>query len=175
MRTINNDMELNALACSMKEVLGFRNVLADFLNAKELKVTWERSPMEICFHISDYLKGAPADILSQLFTYLVDMIFGRIEGRFNYPKEFLDYIMSEEFRKKNFGMYLERNKAKRDLNATRKFRALSGDNAICVKAPYRIVSPIFKVVSVPEDWTDAELKELCKEYKHAISQMTGGQ
>ena len=175
MKTIDNDMELNALACSMKEVLGFENVSADFLDAKELKVTWERSSAWICFHISDYLKGAPADILSQLFTYLVDKIFGRVEGRFNYPKEFLNYIMSEEFRNKNIKKYLKRNKAYVVDSMTAKLRSIVDTDLICVRAPQKIVSPIFRAISVSDDWTEDDFLMAYSEYKQALLQMTGGQ
>ena len=175
MKTINNDIELNALACSMKEVLGFKKVSADFLNAKEFKVTWERSSVEICFHISDYLKGAPADILSQLLTYLVDKIFGMVEGQFNYPKEFLDYIMSEEFRKKNFDTFLKRNKAHKVDSMTAKLHSIVETDVICIHASHKIVSPIFRAISVSDDWTEDDFLMAYSEYKHAVSQLTGGQ
>jgi len=86
---------------------GFDPVDAYFTDFRDLKVKWylTKYSSSIVFTVSDYLRGAPEDILEKLATTLCRRISGK---RARYPKALEKWIVSEEFRRTNRPLYLER-------------------------------------------------------------------
>lgn len=103
---MNSTEELNILFKAVGKEHGYDTVTAEFCEFKEFKVKWKRSCGWAEFEVSDYVKGAPAEVL----TGLAQTIFSRLAGRCerNYPKAMLDWITSDDFVRSRQPVYLMR-------------------------------------------------------------------
>ena len=85
---------------------GYDDVKADFTPFKDFKVKWMRSYKWINFDVSDYLLGAPTEVLESIAETLFKKI--RNEDGAEYSKEVCDWLTSAEFIEKNQQIYMRR-------------------------------------------------------------------
>lgn len=69
-------VDLSDLFDSISIELGKGHAHAEFYPYSELKHTWRRCGRTATFRLSDYLEGAPDDVLESLAWYLVSKAFG---------------------------------------------------------------------------------------------------
>jgi len=100
------DVRLTELA---EYVMGNRYspIDASFTAVKEFKVSWSKKGKELNLQISDYLRDAPDHVLTSLLSTIVDMVAHR---PFDYGKEYLDWVTSDDFSIRNRPSYLQRSK-----------------------------------------------------------------
>ncbi|MDY0236661.1 MAG: hypothetical protein RBR71_11555 [Gudongella sp.] len=105
---MTTEADLNyAFEKAANDLAGF-TATADFAPFRDLKVTWERTIDKAGFHVSDYLKDAPEDILEDLARTIIKRING--EEDMQYPKSLIDYLTSAEIREKNVDTYVSRSR-----------------------------------------------------------------
>lgn len=84
---------------------GFEEVKAEFSAFRDFKVKWVRSYKWIQFDVSDYLKGAPEEVMEGV----ADTLFAKIRGEnASYPDVVCNWLTSPEFVQKNQKKYLGR-------------------------------------------------------------------
>jgi len=86
----------------------YDSVTAEFSEFKEFKIKWRRSCGWAEFEVSDYMKDATPKIMEGM----ADTIFAKIcrKARKNYPKDMIDWLMSDDFIRKKQPLYLSRAK-----------------------------------------------------------------
>jgi hypothetical protein len=92
---------------SVGRSFGMGNVIARFCAYSELKHTWRERDGALEFKISDYLEGAPEDVLESLSWYLLSMVSGKRcpEGK---ADRYLLFIHSKELWESKRDVYLSR-------------------------------------------------------------------
>jgi len=86
---------------------GYDSITAEFGVFKEFKVKWKRSMGWAEFEVSDYLKGAPEEVLRDL----AEMIFDRIGRKPNAErKAFKNYVATSEFLENTRPKFLARSR-----------------------------------------------------------------
>lgn len=87
---------------------GYREVTVEMTAYADFKLRWTRTYQKIDFSVSDYLMGAPDDVIENIF----DVVFSRIVGEFKeYSDTTKDWLTREEFAGKARKTYLSRHKA----------------------------------------------------------------
>jgi len=105
--------------------LGFREVSIEYVPYAEVKHTWRRDGDRLELRISDYLQGAPEDVVESLAWYLVSRAVGRRCPR-GKAGLYLGFVRSRRLWSENGEIYLSRAKnlslnpvgAHRDLRMT---------------------------------------------------------
>lgn len=96
-RTVTDD-HLTQIFSAVGRRHGYKDVMAEFVAFKDMKVRWQRTLDWISFEISDYLDRAPDDVLEDL----AETLYSRIEGdEKDYNEAFIGYITSEAVQKPN--------------------------------------------------------------------------
>ena len=100
--------ELNATFEKVGNDFHFDEVTAEFAPYRDLKVRWCRMMRHADFSVSDYLEGAPSEVVEGIAR----TIFSRIRGEEpeNYPKETIEWLTSPEFLELNQEKYIERSR-----------------------------------------------------------------
>ncbi len=103
----DSDERLKEIFGRVGREFGYEPVDAYYTDFRDLKVKWylTRYSSSIVFTVSDYLRDAPDEILEKLATTLCRRIAGK---RSRYPKVLEKWITSEDFRRANRPLYLER-------------------------------------------------------------------
>lgn len=104
----NANQVLSAIAEGIGMAHDYQSVKADFVPFKDFKVKWMRSISWIDFDVSDYLLGAPEEVLEGV----IRTIFKKIEGApdSSYPECVSQYLSSEDFVKRNQATYIRRTR-----------------------------------------------------------------
>lgn len=129
---------------------GYTDAWAELSRFKEFKTTWVRGPAWIDIRISDYIRDAPEEVLSNL----LDTIMYRMEGNPTcYSQEVADYfngLWKTDMTQKYLGRHNDTPIPDSDLGFDRE------DLPDCVKLVLRPgirdieSSTIFKVIAIPE-------------------------
>jgi len=173
---MNDNNTLTAAFSEIAKEHGYTSVTAEFSEFKEFKAKCRRSIGWIEFEVSDYLKGAPEDVLKGL----AETIFNRISRRSTaiFSDAMIEWVHADAFIEKNRPLYLRRAKniarthvgEHRDLNASYQRLIDMGlvqrdDNAILtwtkqpnvtrigycsVMMKVVIISSIFDTLDIPE-------------------------
>lgn len=104
----NANQTLSAIAEGIGMAHDYKTVKADFVPFKDFKVKWMRSISWIDFDVSDYLLGAPEEVLEGV----IRTIFRKIEGApdSSYPECVCQYLTSKDFVKRNQATYIRRTR-----------------------------------------------------------------
>ncbi len=168
-----NTMGIEQIAKETAERYSYQTADADFEPYGDFKVRWERSGgghRWISFHISDYVKDAPDDVLRALLIAMLDRICNRDidENGPIYSIPFLKYITSDGFIEDKRPIWMDRHKireADRDLteHALDIPREIGADVEDLVIGYHEgdedsHLSTIFRVISVSEDTSDTEIR-----------------
>jgi hypothetical protein len=93
----------DSVACE----LGVGHSSASFARFSELKHTWRRSGRNATFRVSDYLEGAPEEVIESLAWYIVSRAFdvGCPDGR---SDKYLEHLRSRRLWDTKRSLYLSR-------------------------------------------------------------------
>jgi len=105
---MNDNDALTAAFEAVGKEHGYASVSAEFAEYKEFKIKWRRSLGWIEFEASDYLKGAPENVMKGIAETIFSRITRRSENK--YSDAMLEWMTSDEFIKKNRPLYLKRAK-----------------------------------------------------------------
>ena len=84
---------------------GYENVKAEFTDFRDFKLKWARSYRWINFDVSDYLEGAPDDVMEGL----AETLFAKIKGEnASYPEHVAKWLASPDFVERNQPIYIRR-------------------------------------------------------------------
>ena len=100
------------LDLTFKEVgnfLHFKEVKAEFAPFRDLKVKWIRTADFADFSVSDYLDGAPEEVVRDIAETIMLRICGE-EPR-EYSRRTVEWLTSHEFRALNQEKYVERSRS----------------------------------------------------------------
>jgi hypothetical protein len=100
-------VDISILFDSVAGELGVGHASASYGSFSDLKHTWRRTGRNATFKVSDYLDGAPDDVIESLAWYLVSRAFdvGCPNGR---PEKYLDYMRSRRLWDTKRPLYLSR-------------------------------------------------------------------
>lgn len=124
-------------------------VSARFVPKAEITISWVRSRMEIEYMISDYLDGAPEEVIGDLIRWTHRRVSGN-DGAVPGERA-AEYLLSEDFRAKALPVWLERHGAwisgeEESTGITIGF--YPGETIKC--------AALLNVVLFPEGWTAAD-------------------
>lgn len=107
-RYVMSDSDVSDVFATAGRNHGFEDVKAEFSAFKDFKVRWTRSYRWAEFEVSDYLVGAPVEVMESL----ADVIFRKIKGDMDaeYSEEFVAWMTSAEFLERNRPTYVARNR-----------------------------------------------------------------
>lgn len=98
------------IAQAIGQRFGYDSAHAEFSPLADLKMKWQRSSRYINLEISDYLVGAPDDVLCSL----VEGVFKRIRGEYNgstpYPQNVCEYLTDKKFAPAHRRTFLSRHR-----------------------------------------------------------------
>lgn len=104
--TIYTQEELMNVISEVGKRYGYENATADWVKFAQFKVQWQRSFKWIAFRISDYLRGAPTEVVEGL----VESLFQRIAGQDGtYPEKVREYVLAPEFSANHIKAFRTRN------------------------------------------------------------------
>jgi len=86
---------------------GFSGINASFVASKDFKVSWKRKGKQLEIMVSDYIADAPDPVLMDLSETIIDMVKGR---PYEYGKEYLEWVTSDDFILNNRKAYIRRSK-----------------------------------------------------------------
>lgn len=135
-------------------------VRASFAPLKDLKITWIRTRTEIEFTISDYLDGAPEEVIGGLIRWTHRRISGNEDIRPG--KQVSEYLLSAEFREKAFPAWLERHGADSKVYAREcglRVGTYPGETPVC--------SSLMNAVLIPESWPGRDPDRIKQEIRIA--------
>ena len=118
--TITTTGQMSDIAQSVGQKYGFDRVSAEFTAYADFKVRWTRSYKWADFTVSDYLKGADAEVIKNLF----EVLFARITGTTDAPEysdKFRAHVLSRDFVDAHKEIYLGRKRANKTS-----FRKING-------------------------------------------------
>jgi len=99
--------ELNATFQKVGNDFGFGNVTAEYAPFRDLKVRWQRTYDWASFQVSDYLEGAPIEVVEGIARTIMERIRGT-DG--DYSEETSQWLTSHEFRAQNQQTYIQRSR-----------------------------------------------------------------
>ena len=101
--------ELNTTFQKVGNDFGFKNVEAEFAPFRDVKIKWFRTSNHARFSVSDYLTTAPAGVVEDIVTGLMQRMHGeKFDG---YSSETVGWMTSHSFRTENQGKYIERSRS----------------------------------------------------------------
>jgi hypothetical protein len=86
---------------------GFSEIRASFITSKDFRVSWKRRGKQLNIMVSDYIANAPDFVLTDLSETIMDMVKGR---PYEYGKEYMEWVTSDEFIFNNRKAYVRRSK-----------------------------------------------------------------
>lgn len=89
-----NNKELDRLTKNVCASYGYKESSGDFECFSDFKVNWDRTADKIHFHISDYLKDAPEDIIREMLISILEKINGNAHP---YGSAFAEWVNSPMF------------------------------------------------------------------------------
>ena len=92
--TQQEQARIESIASEVAKTHGYENVSAELVKFEGFKVQWTRSYKTISFRVSDYLCGAPYEVVKDV----LEVILRRIEGNYtDYSKETCDFFTDKHF------------------------------------------------------------------------------
>lgn len=92
--TQQEQARIESIASEVAMTHGYENVTAELVKFEGFKVQWTRSYKTISFRVSDYLCGAPNEVVRDV----LEVILLRIEGKYtDYSKETCDFFTDKHF------------------------------------------------------------------------------
>lgn len=85
----------------------YGKVTADFVSRKEFGYSWRASKGGVEMHVSDYLEGAPTEMLSDFFSMVCDRA---VTGRWREPQSYLDFVRSDDYIVSRRPVYVRRSR-----------------------------------------------------------------
>lgn len=86
--------DIDAIFKAVGSLYGFDDVGACFDELADFNIRWQRSFSWACFRVSDYLEGAPEEVIYML----ADTIFSKIKGKDSaLMPEFIAYVRAPGF------------------------------------------------------------------------------
>lgn len=104
----NANQVLSAIAEGIGKAHDYQTVKADFVPFKDFKVKWMRSLSWIDFDVSDYLLGAPEEVLEGVIRTIIRKIENAPDS--TYPECVSQYLSSKDFVKRNQAVYIRRTR-----------------------------------------------------------------
>ena len=102
---ISNNAQLTTIAALIGNAHGYDDVQAEFSPFRDFKLKWTRSYKWISLEVSDYICGAPEEVITSLFR----TIFKRIaDEKTSYEDTLSDYITAEDFVRRNQPVFMRR-------------------------------------------------------------------
>ena len=102
---ISNNAQLTAIAALIGGAHGYDDVQAEFSPFRDFKLKWTRSYKWISLEVSDYICGAPEEVITSLFR----TVFKRIaDEKTSYEDTLSDYITNEDFVRRNQPVFMRR-------------------------------------------------------------------
>jgi Predicted metal-dependent hydrolase len=98
---------LTEIMSNVGKTVGFPEINASFIVSKDFKISWKRRGQQFNVMISDYIADAPDRVLIDLSETIMDIVRGR---PYEYGKEYLEWVTSDEFISDNRKTYIRRSK-----------------------------------------------------------------
>lgn len=110
---VRNDADLNNVFESVREEMKLKAVTGKFGALKDFKVRWIREGTEsFQFTVSDYLKGAPTEVIEDFAKGLISKILlPRGENDVTFGDAFSEYVTNPQFVKDNQKTYIRRSRS----------------------------------------------------------------
>ena len=103
--SIETTEQLTQIFARIGKGYGYSQVAAEFMAFNDMKLQWQRGYSWIDFRISDYLCGAPEEVIEDL----AKAIFAKLSGReAKFGETFIRYLTDPQVREKNRTAYLGR-------------------------------------------------------------------
>lgn len=150
-----NNKELDRLTKNVCASYGYKESSGDFKGFSDFKVNWDRTADKIHFHISDYLKDAPEDVIRELLMGILEKINGNAHP---YGSAFVEWVNSPMFLAQR-ETFLKRKKLHDAEGLEDEYMIAHTDK------PHGFSSALFKVVAVGtkeeiEDVLPQRMKEI---------------
>ena len=107
--------ELGTIFSEIGNDLRLGDVTAEFAPYRDLKIRWTRASGWARFSVSDYLKGAPEEVVRDLAGCLMERIVSGETA--DYSERTMGWLTSEEFRDLNQDTYIERSRSIGEIDA----------------------------------------------------------
>lgn len=163
------------IAQTIGQRFGYDTATAEFRPLADLKMKWQRSSRYIHLEISDYLVGAPDDVLCSL----VEGVFKRIRGEYNgstpYPQNVCDYLTDGKFAPAHRRTFLSRHKVE-----AKRYTSYQGVPVHLRRIPYGLLkvsgaSTLMKVITLdPAFVEEAEPNEVIEVIKAEYNNIQRG-
>lgn len=103
---MEQENRLTEIFAEVGKANGYKDVNASYAAFGDFKVKWSRSYTWISFEVSDYLMGAPDNIM----TSLAESVYAKIKnvGSGDYPQDVCDWLSSPSFVDSNQMLYVKR-------------------------------------------------------------------
>ena len=102
-----NEQLVNTVA-SVAAEHGYKDVKAEFVAFSDFKVKWQRTFEWITFQVSDFMKDAPEEVITNIF----EVIFSKMRGDdVDYNEEAIAYMTGDGFVERNQRTWFERHRA----------------------------------------------------------------
>ena len=103
--SVDTDEQLTQIFARIGKGYQYNRVSAEFMPFQEMKLRWQRSYEWVEFKVSDYLRGAPEEVIDEL----AKVIFGKISGKdTKFGETFIRYLTDPQVRERNRTSYLGR-------------------------------------------------------------------
>ncbi len=100
------------IAKTVGKKYGYDRVSVELSTYADFKMRWTRSYHWIDFQVSDYMIGAPDEVVEDIF----ECVFSRIEGTMReYSSATTDYLTANKFAQTHRATYLKRHKAESEM------------------------------------------------------------
>ncbi len=104
---MTTDEELNAIFERVSKRFNYRIATAAFEPYRDLKIRWARTFEHADFHVSDYLRWAPTEVVEDIAETIFSKIMGEDRG---YADGTIGWLTSSDFYEKAQPEYLKRDK-----------------------------------------------------------------
>ena len=175
----NNDECVTDVFSIVGKDYEFNTVKASFVAFSDFKVRWQRSYSWAEFHVSDFFKDAPIEVLEDLAHIMFKKIRGQDAG---YSDEMKEYVLSDEFAQENQLSFIKRHRTYtkdgigtvRNLNDSverlKGMGLVNGDSVLKLvwmdKKPSHMstMSTIMKVIAINKVLDHEEIPEFVLDY-----------
>ncbi|MBE6522566.1 MAG: hypothetical protein E7Z62_05510 [Thermoplasmata archaeon] len=104
---MTTDTELNEIFERVSKHFNYRTATAAFEPYRDLKIRWARTFEHADFHVSDYLRRAPTEVVEDIAETIFSKIMGEDRG---YTDGTIGWLTSSDFYEKAQPEYLKRDK-----------------------------------------------------------------
>lgn len=105
--TQEEQARIEAIAKQVATRFGYEDTTAELSAFADFKLRWTRCRKSINFQVSDYLCGAPDEVLNDIFTMVIQRIDGLTK---DYSLQTREYLTDRHFAGKHRRTYLARQK-----------------------------------------------------------------